>query len=78
MVNNIEIDDWIEQQQTYEDPYNDLPVLPTVAIPPEVTPAIINYDAPIPTPAVATVTEDKDLGSILIGGVHCSACAPTP
>jgi hypothetical protein len=77
-VNKIKIDDWIKQQQTFKDPYNDLPALPSVAILPKATPAIIHDDYPIPTPAVATDTEDEDLGSIIIRGVHCSAHAPTP
>ncbi len=76
-ADDIEINDWIEQQQTYEDPYNELPTLPTVAIPPEVTPAIIHDNAPILTPAIVTVTEDEDLGSIVIRGVRHSAHVPT-
>jgi hypothetical protein len=74
----IEIHDWIKQQQTWEDPYNDLLALPTMAIPPKVMPAIIHDNDPIRKPSVATNTEDKDLGSIIIGGVHCSASAPAP
>jgi hypothetical protein len=68
----------IEQQQTYKDPYNGLLALPTVAITPKAMPAIIHDDAPILTPTVATVTEEEDLGSIVIGGVRCSAHAHAP
>ncbi len=75
-VDEIKIDNLIEQQQTYEDPYNDLSAFPTVAIPPKAMPAIIHDDDPIPTPAVATDTEDKDLESIVIGCVRHSARAP--
>jgi hypothetical protein len=71
----IEINNWIEQQQTCKDPYHDLPALSTVAIQPKATPAIVPN---IPTPAVATDAEDEDLGSIIIGGIPCSARAPTP
>jgi hypothetical protein len=75
-VDSIEINNWIKQQQIYKDPDNDLPALPTMAIPLEAMPAIIHNDAQIPTPAVTTITENKDLGSIIIGGVCCSARAP--
>ncbi len=77
-VADIDIDNLIEQQQTYEDPYNNLPALPTVAIPPKATPTIIHNNAPIPTPTIPTVTEDENLRSIIIGGVRCSAHAPAP
>jgi hypothetical protein len=79
LVNKIEINNWIGHYQNYEDPYNDLPALPTVVIASSIVMTVtIQEDTPIPIMTTQATITDKDLGSIIVEGQQCSACAPAP
>ncbi len=75
-VNAIEINDWMEIMQDYEDPYHGLLILQTTNVPP----VLHNATRPTnkPTNMVIPVTDINTLGSILIDGQHQSAQTPAP
>jgi hypothetical protein len=75
-VNEMNIDDWMEIMQDYEDPYHNLPIHQTINVPPVLNDATECTNKP--TNTVTFVTDNDALGSVLIDGQRQSAQTPAP